>query len=113
MTRIVFAVMLAVAAACGSDSTGAAVGQVSVVNNSFAPASVQPDANDVVTWTWNSGGTQHNVTFEDLSPGSGNLGTGTFSRDFTGAQAGTTFRYRCTLHSVDFTSGMVGQVVTQ
>ncbi len=80
-------------------------GQVNVGNNFFSPASVSPDANGVVTWTWNSGGTQHNVTFDDLAPGSGNRGSGTFNRDFTGAVAGT-IGYHCTLHG-----GMQGEVV--
>lgn len=111
MTRTILAVVLVAAVACGNDSTGTTTGQVSVVNNSFQPPSIQPDENSRVTWTWNSGGTLHNVTFEDLTPGSSDLGTGTFTRTFTGAPSGTTFRYRCTLHSADFSSGMVGQVV--
>ena len=92
------------AAACG-DSTSSSPGQVTVGNNFFSPTSVSPDADGVVTWTWNSGGTQHNVTFVDLAPGSGNRGSGTFSRDFTGASAGT-IGYHCTLHA-----GMQGDVV--
>ena len=91
-------------AACG-DSTSSSPGQVNVGNNFFSPASVSPDANGAVTWTWNSGGTQHNVTFDDLAPGSGNRGSGTFSRDFTSAVAGT-IGYHCTLHA-----GMQGEVV--
>ncbi len=110
MTRFVIVALLAAAAACGSGSTGGATGVVSVMNNSFNPTSVQPDLNHAVSWTWNSGGTLHNVTFEDLAPGSGDRGTGAFSRDFTGAAAGT-YRYRCTIHSADFNSGMVGEVV--
>lgn len=98
---------LLVAAACTSDSTAAAVGQVTVGNNFFSPGSVSPDANGVVTWTWNSGGTQHNVTFDDLFPGSGNRGSGTFARDFTGMTPGI-IGYECTLHV-----GMAGQVVVQ
>ncbi len=96
-----------VAAACTSDSTALAVGQVTVGNNFFSPASVSPDANGVVTWTWNSGGTLHNVTFDDLFPGSGNVGSGTFARDFTGTNPGI-IGYECTLHA-----GMAGQVVVQ
>lgn len=110
MTRFALGILLAAVMACGSDTTGVAEGTVSVMNNTFVPASVQPDVNDAVTWTWNSGGTLHNVTFEDLAPGSGNLGSGAFSRDFTGAPAGT-YRYRCTIHSTDFNAGMVGEVV--
>jgi plastocyanin len=93
-----------IAAACG-ESTSSAPGQVTVGNNFFSPGSVSPDANGDVTWTWNSGGTQHNVTFDDLAPGSGNRGSGTFSRDFSGASAGT-IGYHCTIHG-----GMQGEVV--
>jgi plastocyanin len=100
------ALAAALAAACGGDSTGASPGQVTVGNNFFSPASVSPDADGVVTWTWNSGGTQHNVTFDDLVPGSGNRGSGSFSRDFTGAASGTVIGYQCTLHA-----GMLGEVV--
>jgi len=99
------AVAALVAAACGSDSTSSSPGQVTVGNNFFSPTSVSPDASGVVTWTWNSGGTQHNVTFDDLAPGSGNLGSGDFTRDFTGAAAGT-IGYHCTIHP-----GMQGEVV--
>lgn len=98
-------VAAALAVACSSDSTGTSAGQVSVGNFFFSPNSVSPDANGRVRWTWNSGGTVHNVTFDDLAPGSGNLGSGTFTRDFTGVAAGT-IGYECTLHT-----GMVGQVV--
>ena len=95
---------VAILAACG-DSTGSSPGQVSIGNNFFSPTSVGPDASGLVTWTWNSGGTQHNVTFEDLAPGSGNRGSGSFSRDFTGATP-QTIGYHCTLHV-----GMQGEVV--
>jgi plastocyanin len=50
------------------------------------------------------------VTWEDGAPASGNLTGGTYSRDFTAAAAGT-YRFRCTLHSTDFTTGMVGRVI--
>jgi len=99
------AAVLLVTAACTSDTTASAVGQVTVGNNFFSPGSVSPDGNGVVTWTWNSGGTLHNVTFDDLFPGSGNLGSGSFSRDFTGTNPGP-IGYQCTLHP-----GMAGQVV--
>ena len=107
MKRLLSSLAAAAAlAACGGDSTGTAAGQVTVGNNFFSPASVSPDGNDVVTWTWNSGGSQHNVTFDDLAPGSGNRGSGTFARDFTGAPSGTVIGYQCTLHA-----GMQGEVV--
>jgi plastocyanin len=92
------------AVACG-DSTSSSPGQVTVANNTFRPVSVHPDADGIVTWTWNSGGNQHNVTFDDLAPGSGNRGSGTFTRDFSTEPAGT-YGYQCTLHG-----SMQGEVV--
>lgn len=101
----ILAAVAVLAVACGdATSSSASPGHVSVGNNFFSPTSVNPDGNGIVTWTWNSGGTQHNVTFDDQAPGSGNLGTGTFSRDFSGESPGI-IGYECTLHA-----GMQGQV---
>jgi plastocyanin len=60
-----------------------------------------------VTWRFQDG--PHNVVFEDGTPGSGSMSTGTFAREIP-VGAASTFRYRCTIHSADFTSGMVGTV---
>jgi plastocyanin len=109
-----FAITAMVAvAACGSDSTspggGGASGppvqtnQVSVGNDFFDPANIQVPVGTTVTWTWNSGGTAHNVTFADTA--SANLtGGATFSRTF--GTAGT-FAYSCTIH------GQTGSVLVQ
>jgi hypothetical protein len=63
-----------------------------------------------VVWKFQDG--PHNVVFEDGTPGSGSMSTGTFERQIPVA-APTTFRYRCTIHSTDFTNGMVGRVTVQ
>jgi hypothetical protein len=63
-----------------------------------------------VVWKFQDG--PHNVVFEDGTPGSGSMTTGTFERQIPVA-APTTFRYRCTIHSTDFTTGMVGRVTVQ
>lgn len=98
-------VVVALCAACGdTTASDAGPGRVTVANNFFSPTSVHPDASGIVTWTWNSGGTQHNVTFDDLAPGSGNRGSGTFSRNFSGESPGI-IGYQCTIHG-----GMQGQV---
>jgi plastocyanin len=55
-----------------------------------------------VTWVWNSGGTVHNVTFDD-GIHSENLGSGTYPRTFS--MAGT-FPYHCTIHGSSM-SGVV------
>ena len=94
---------------CGTDSGTGVNGDVTVgPGNSFSPQTLNLTTGRNVTWAW-VGGT-HNVTFEDAAPGSGNLSSGTFSRNFTGVNAGT-YRYRCTIHSTDFATGMVGSVV--
>lgn len=106
----------AAVAACGSTEPGGSAGgaagrdSVTVVNNHFTPTSVIPDTAGVVVWTWNSGGVTHNITFESAITGSGNRSSGTFSQTF-GAPG--TYRYRCTIHSSSFTSGMVGSVVVE
>jgi plastocyanin len=75
----------------------------------FDPASITVTSGSTVTWTW-LGGNTHNVTFEDGQGSSGTQTSGTHSRTFAAAM---TFRYRCTIHSSNFSSGMVGQVVVQ
>ena len=93
------------------DSTGpGAPGHVTVANNFFSPTSTSPDTNGVVTFQWGSAGVQHTVTWEDAAPGSGLLGTGQYTRDFSAAAPGT-YKYRCQVHATTFTAGMVGQVV--
>jgi plastocyanin len=86
-----------------------ATNAVSINDNSFSPEAAEVAPNTPVTWTW-QGAAQHNVTFEDGKEASGTKVTGTHSRTF-----GTngTYRYRCTIHSSSFTSGMVGSVVVQ
>lgn len=53
---------------------------------------------------------EHNVTFEDGQGSSTTKMSGTHDRAFPGTG---TFRYRCTIHSTSFTSGMVGAIVVQ
>jgi plastocyanin len=43
-------------------------GAVSVVNNSFDPNSSVVKAGSTVTWTWNSGGVEHTLTFTSGPP---------------------------------------------
>jgi plastocyanin len=99
------------ASACGSDSTGpgggappVATNQVSVGNDFFNAASIVVSAGSTVTWTWNPGATEHNVTFTDASSGD-KSGGATYSRQFN---TPGTFTYHCTLHA-----GMTGSVLVQ
>ena len=76
---------------------------VAVRNNLFAPATLQVRVNSTVTWQWNSGGVEHNVTFE-TGPSSGNRTSGSFARAF---QTAGTYSYVCTIHGAQVMSGVV------
>ena len=78
---------------------------VNVSSNQFTPNDLSVSRNTTVTWSFQSG--PHNVTFEDQQGSSGNQSSGTHTRQFG---ASGTFKYRCTLHSSSFTSGMIGQI---
>lgn len=117
--RVAFPAALMAIAACGSNSypTGSggpppppvATNAVDVRDNRFDPAVASVGTAAAVTWTWR-GGNEHNVTFEDGRSSSGTMRTGSHQRTFNAAG---TFRYRCTIHSTSFTSGMVGSVQVQ
>ena len=108
-----------VAAACGGSDPPSGPGSggpppppvltnaVDVVDSRFSPQNASIGAGSAVTWTWR-GANEHNVTFEDGQGSSTTKVTGTHQRTF---QAGGTFRYRCTIHSVNFDSGMIGSVI--
>jgi plastocyanin len=105
------AVAMAAASACGGGSTGPGGGgqpvasnQVSIGNDFFNAPNIVVPAGTTVTWTWNSGVEEHNVTFSDASSGDKTSGA-TYSRQFT---TPGTFSYHCTLHA-----GMTGSVLVQ
>lgn len=109
-------------AACGGGSTGPgssnpppppppppAANTVAVTSNQFSPENLTVARNVTVTWSF-QGGT-HDVTFEDnVGNSARDQSSGTHNRAF--ATAGTV-RYRCTIHSSSFTSGMIGSVIVQ
>ena len=76
---------------------------VAVGNNRFDPATLTVPVNSTVTWQWNSGGVEHNVTFQ-AAPSSGNQGSGSFPRTF---QTAGTYAYVCTIHGAQVMSGVV------
>jgi len=112
-TTLTLLLAIGLTAACGSDSSSGSnpppAGTVNVQDNSFKPANLTIAAGEDVTWQW-KGGNSHNVTFEDGQDNSGSKTSGTHQRVF--AIAGT-YRYRCTNHSSNFTSGMSGSVTVQ
>ena len=76
---------------------------VAVGNNRFDPATLTVPVNSTVTWRWNSGGVEHNVTFQ-AAPSSGNQSSGSFARTF---QTAGTYAYVCTIHGAQVMSGVV------
>ncbi len=90
----------------GAGGGGGGGRSVSVGAGAFSPSNLSVTTGSV-TWTWNSGAVTHNVTFEDGTDNSGDRASGTHSRTFSTAGS---YRYRCTIHSTSFTSGMIGQV---
>jgi len=78
-------------------------GAVSVVNNSFDPASSVVKAGSTVTWTWNSGGVEHTLTFTSGPPplpGQTDQTSGTKAIQFNVAGK---YAYHCIIHG-----GMAG-----
>lgn len=95
-----------------SCSSGGTATAVKVCDRFFAPASSPIGVNASITWTW-GGREGHNVTFEDTDAGFTNSNTKTSGTHTQGFASAGTFRYRCTIHSSNFTSGMVGSVTVQ
>lgn len=85
----------------GGNSTSNAI---SIGNDFFSPSSTTVATGTTVTWTWNSSGTAHTVTFDDGAPGSGAKSSGTFSRRFTTAG---TYTYYCQIHGRAVMSGSI------
>jgi plastocyanin len=81
---------------------------VSVTSFVFSPRDTIVQSGGMVTWTWNSGTTQHNVTYTSgptsLPTNSPNqAGTTTFSTTFT---AVGTYTYHCTFHPTQMTGSV-------
>ena len=86
---------------------------ISVVNNSYSPASTTVPRGSVVHWTWNACDvgygtetcTAHTVTFDD-GVTSAMQDKGTYSRSFPSAG---TFAYHCKVHG----TAMAGTIIVQ
>lgn len=93
---------------CGGGGGGPApANQVSVGNDVFTPQSLTVAPSATVTWTWNSGGATHNVTFASSAiANSGDRSGGSFATAMP-ATVGT-YNYQCTLHA-----GMTGSIAVQ
>jgi plastocyanin len=108
--RLLTAVAAGALVGCSGDSspsepgdTGTTGATVAVRNNLFDPTPVEVPVNGTVTWVWNSGGVEHNVTFQS-GPSSGNRSSGSFPRTFPSAGS---FAYVCTIHATEGMSGVV------
>lgn len=115
---IVLAVMLTACGGGGDNGTGPGPGpgpnpqtctstsaNVTVANNNFTPRCTTVATGTTVTWTWDSGGQVHNVTFP-AGASSSDQGSGTFQRAFPAAG---TFTYQCTIHG----ASMSGEIRVQ
>ena len=86
-------------------STPPTVATVTVNNNFFSPMDVVIQVNHAVTWTWNSGGVTHTVTFTagpSPLPAETIQSTGSHSTTFTTVGK---YSYVCLIHA-----GMTGTV---
>ena len=107
---LIIATAAVAALGCGGDDGpsdpndgGDGANTVTVSNNLFTPGQLTVPVGTTVTWQWNSGGTAHNVTFQDGIKSEDAKTSGTFPRTFSTAGA---FPYQCTLHP-----GMNGNVI--
>jgi plastocyanin len=94
---------LAQAGAGGADARGASSHEVVLKGLRFHPSTVTVNPGESVTWVWQDGGVEHNVTGGSFH--SRTQAHGSFTVRFT--HAGT-FSYRCTVHE-----GMVGKVIVR
>jgi plastocyanin len=111
-TVLLSVTLLWAAAACGDSTSSGGGGHTTSINvsdNVFQPAQDTVAAGQTVTWTWR-GGNGHNVTFETLPDTSATMSSGTHQLTFS---VPGTYRYRCTIHSGAFGSGMSGTIVVQ
>ena len=112
----------------GSPVTFTATGEGVVTNTTvqvgngtqlvFVPKTVTISVGGTVTWVWNSGGTQHNVTTSSESPSIPGTPSTTSPSPFTFGpvrfDAPGTYRYYCSVHATPTaTQGMVGTVTVQ
>jgi plastocyanin len=100
MRKLICAIAASAVLGCSGDSSGPGESgnsgtTVTVRSNFFDPATLNVPVNSTVTWTWNSGGVEHNVTFQS-GTNSATQATGSFARAFPTAG---TFTYVCTIHA--------------
>ena len=106
MRKVYWLAVAAFLAGCGSDNPSQpnpGGSTVTITNNQFTPSTISVAAGTTITWQWNSGGVDHNVTFAD-GPTSGTKSSGSYARTF---DTPGTYPYVCTIHQGQ---GMTGTV---
>jgi len=104
LTAILAVAAAALAPAGALGGARSSSGHTVVLKNlRFHPASLTIHRGDTVTFSWQDGGTEHNVTFRGFH--SRTQGHGSYTVRFT--HSGT-FNYRCTIHEA---SGMRARIV--
>ena len=106
---ILLGLLLSASALAAAGSVSAATVDVHLSNAMFVPATIAINANDTVNFI-NDDSFAHDVTFEAgfSSGATGSVAPGhNWSHTFT---TDGVFRFRCTIHSTNFDSGMVGKV---
>lgn len=109
-SRARFAALVALAfglTACGPDGRGHDADadpvpgtEVAVVDNAFEPGTLQVEAGQTITWTW-QGDSPHDVAFDDVASDLQRNGTYTHTFEDPGE-----FDYVCTVHG-----NMTGTIV--
>jgi plastocyanin len=87
----------------GGGAQSASTHTVTLKNIAFHPGNLSIHRGDTVTWKWEDGSTEHNVTGSGFH--SRTQAHGSYSVRFT--HAGT-FSYRCTIHAAE---GMRGKII--
>jgi plastocyanin len=90
-----------------TSTTGAHTLALLVTDAGYSPALDSVSAGAQLTWTW-AGVQAHDLVFQDGLDSVALQTTGTHQRLFS---APGVYRYRCTVHSPDFNSGMIGTIV--
>ncbi|HEX6207467.1 MAG TPA: cupredoxin domain-containing protein [Actinomycetota bacterium] len=91
----------------GDDAGGAGGTQVAMVDNNFAPSSLELTAGEEVTIsTPNNGQNPHSFTIDDLGVDTGELAAGESSEVTFTVPEGET-QYYCTVHGAEVMSGTI------
>lgn len=106
-TRLVMAGVVLAGCKSSTSAAGAHTLAIRVTDAGYSPGLDSVSTGSLVTWTW-AGAEQHDLVFQDGTDSVALQTSGTHQHLFA---APGVYRYRCTIHSPDFNSGMIGSVV--